>query len=263
MAGLRIYWPEIVGNILDTWPGGTYLGPRAIMRTATVVGRPQSGDQTSSAGRVPRERPEQWRRTLEQARGELAIMRRAGNAAERLTEDAERQINRLTNGRFRPDETKVRLVGARAQLMRAGRHTKAWSRYVNHTVACLVAAPHQEAEARPLMDAAFIDCTEVAGRLIAIAERLAAVTVHYQKITITEPCSGVFAALQRLYMPKHGLPPSDLRFDHEQHASTPSSPLCEGFRRVTRGRAPPRHRTARLHAVPAATERPVRLRSLS
>src|SRR5216684_2749124 len=225
------------------------------MTSAHVIRRLDAGDESSSAGCVPRERPERWRRALQQARREVGIMRRATDTAERLADDAERMIH----GRFRPEEAKARLVSARALLVRAGRHVRAWGRCIHDTAVYVDAAPHLKSEVEPLMDAAVSDVRNVSKRLIEIADRLGAVIVHFQDITIPMDGGGVLARLQCQYLPKHGPPPGDLRFDHEQHASTPSSPLREGFRRVTRGRAPPRHRTARLHAVPAAAERPVRL----
>jgi hypothetical protein len=257
MTGMRIDCTEIVGNILDIRTGGTYVDPGTM--SAHVIRRLDAGDESSSAGCVPRERPERWRRALDQARREVAIMRRSTDNAERLAEDAERMIN----GRFRPEEARARLVSARALLVRAGRHVRAWGRCIHDTAVCVDAAPHLKSEAEPLMAAAVSDVRNVSKRFMEIAERVGAVILHFQDVTITTPRSDVFAVMQRQYQPKHGPPPGDLRFDHEQHASTPTSPLREGFRRVTRGRAPPRQRTARLHAVPTAAERPVRLRSLS
>jgi hypothetical protein len=179
------------------------------------------------------------------------------DVAERLTDGAERLINR----RLRPDEARTKLANARAQLVRAGRHARAWGRCLNNTVAS-IAAVHQEAATEPLMAEALADGVSVSKRVAEIAGRLGAVITQYRDITIEVPCGGVIALLQQ-FLPKHGPPPPDLRFDHKQHTSSPSSPLREGFRRVTRGRAPPGYRTALLHAVPAAAERPVGPRSLS
>src|SRR5260370_40519929 len=120
------------------------------MRKAHAVRVPEGEGESSSAGRVPCEQSERWRRALRQARREVAIMRRAGNAAERLTDDAERLINRLTNGRFRPEEAKVKVGGARAQLVQARHHTKALTRHVNITGGWLAAAPPDRPQAQPL-----------------------------------------------------------------------------------------------------------------
>jgi hypothetical protein len=102
---------------------------------------------------------------------------------------------------------------------------------------------------------AFSRIDEIYQRLVALIARF-----HAEMVILS---SDVLAAERLRHFPKHPRPADELRFDHQQHRSSPTPACAEGFRRVTRGRAPPRNRTACLHAVPAAAEEPVCLRSLS
>jgi hypothetical protein len=136
------------------------------------------------------------------------------------------------------------------------------SRYLSDAFDLAAAAPEGEEFVSALFTAAIEDMRDAAVYLSQVFAYVQAVAHHFKAVTILRTGGGKFLALLSKYLPKPP-EPADPRFGHERPKSPPSSAYAEGFRRVTRGRSPPRQRTAVLHAVSSAAERPVCLRSLS
>src|SRR5258708_9630571 len=221
--------------------------------------RHKEGRENPCGGSVPRERPARWRRPLQLVHSTLDHAFRLADAGKRSADDAERV---LLSGRL-PNRAKDCLIRAWDQLAQAAHRANTSGQYLSNAFDLARVAPEEEAFIPALFTAATEDTADAIVYLSQVLAYVHAVADHFKAITVLRTGGGHLLPLQRARLPKHDRPPPDERFDHEQHVSSPPSTTAEGFRRVTRGRSPPRQRTAVLHAVSAAAERPVRLRHLS
>ncbi len=217
--------------------------------------RRTDGRVDPSGRSVPRNLAKRWRKPLLKVRRAIDKTHRLVDQAERLTRQAEWLLRKGRNaaqtGRF--------LGRAWDRLTRATRCHVASNWLLVHA-----GNVRKGAERMPRLYGQTSAETSLAGALIQeITERIQTDCAHFFTITVEITGGGLLAAERKRHLPKHPRPAPDVRFDHEEPPSPLSSDYSEGFRRVTRGRAPPACRTARLHALLAAAEEPVRLRSLS
>jgi hypothetical protein len=218
----------------------------------------ESRDQPPSGGGVPSERPARWRRPLLLVHRTLDHAFRLADAAKRSADEAEQIILSAS----RANAARDCLTRAWVQLAEAGHRATTSEQYLSNALALAAASPEEGESIQPLFTAAFQDVADALEYITQVCAYVQAVADHFHGVTILQTGGAQFLASLREYLPKPA-EPADPRFDYERPKSPPSSAYAEGFRRVTRGRSPPRQRTAVLHAVSTAAERPVCLRSLS
>jgi hypothetical protein len=226
------------------------------MTTTHDFGLNNGRDEPSA--RSVSEPPARWRGPLLRVHHTLGHTFRLADAAARSIDQAESLI--LSGGR--PNQVRDCLMRAWDQLSGAMHRANTSGRYLSEALALAPASLNEDASMQQLFTEAFQKSADAVTLIAELLAYIQAVSEHLSSVTVDVKRCGQLLARLLEYLPEPA-EPADPRFHHERPKSPPSSAYAEGFRRVTRGRSPPRQRTACLHAVSAAAERPVRLRSLS